>query len=55
MRIRNLNFETWSKNHSEHHDDKWCRELYPFNVFSGIDFEDSKIEIEQKIDFDTAT
>lgn len=51
MKLKNLNFDQWLKNHSPDHNDKWCRELYPFNVFRLIDFENNLINKEQKIEF----
>ena len=51
MKLRDLDFLTWCKNHPEDHDSKLCRELYPYNVFSHIDFSYTKLNIEQKIEF----
>ena len=51
MKLKNLNFDQWLKNHSPNHNDKWYRELYPFNVFKLINVEDSLINKEQKLDF----
>jgi len=51
MKLQNLDFTTWCKNHPEDHDSKWCRELYPYNVFKHIDFSDTKVNTEQKIEF----
>jgi hypothetical protein len=53
MKLKNLNFDQWLKNHSLDHSDKWCRELYPFNVFSLISFEESLINKEQILDFNS--
>jgi hypothetical protein len=49
MKLKNVNFEQWLKNHSPDHNDKWCRELYPFNIFRLIHFDDTLIYKEQKI------
>ena len=49
MRITNVNFETWCKNHSRDHDAKWCRILYPWEVFSLIDYDKHNIGITQLI------
>jgi hypothetical protein len=49
MKLKNVNFEQWLKNHSPDHNDKWCRELYPFNIFRLIHFDDTLINKEQKI------
>lgn len=51
MKLQDLDFPTWCKNHPEDHDSKWCRELYPYNVFRHIDFSDTKLNVEQKIEF----
>lgn len=50
MRISNINFNTWCANHPSHHDAKWCRELYPWNAFSAIDFGREKIGLTQKVE-----
>jgi len=50
MKLKDLNFHQWLKNHSPDHNDIWCRELYPFNIFKLIDFDISCINKEQKID-----
>lgn len=50
MKLKNLNFDQWLKNHSIDHNDKWCRELYPFNIFRLIEFDNSFIDKEQKFD-----
>ena len=51
MKIRNVTFKTWLKNHDTNHKDKWFRELYPFNVIRNIDFNEEKIDKEQVINF----
>ena len=51
MTLQDLDFGTWCKNHEDEHDSKWCRELYPYNVFRQINFTPDKINIEQKIEF----
>ena len=51
MQLKDLDFTTWCKNHPEDHDSKWCRELYPYNVFRRIEFSESRLNIEQKIEF----
>jgi hypothetical protein len=51
MKINNLEFQTWCKNHSETHDTKWCREVYPWIVFKEIDFEIEMINKSQRISF----
>ena len=51
MKLQNVSFEQWEVNHSADHDDKWCRELYPFHVFKRIEFCQDRIHVEQKIEF----
>lgn len=51
MKIKNLTSEQWKLNHEPDHDDKWCRELYPFHVFEKIDFDSTKVGKEQRIKF----
>lgn len=53
MKLKNLNFNQWLKNHPQDHNDKWFRELYPFTVFRNINFDNSFINKEQRIDFNT--
>ncbi len=55
MKLKNLTFEQWLKNHSTDHEDKWCRELYPFHVFSRIQFDQNQLNKEQSIGFYTIT
>lgn len=50
MKLKNLNFDQWLKNHSPDHNDIWCRELYPFNIFKLIEFDSSFLNKEQKLD-----
>jgi len=49
MKISSINFETWCENHSHDHDAKWCRELYPWELFERIDYDCAKIGLSQKI------
>lgn len=49
MRVKNLNFQTWCKNHDDIHDAKWCREVYPWAVFYEMDFDKQCIGINQEI------
>ena len=51
MRIKNVTSKQWKLNHDPAHEDKWCRELYPFHVFSKIDFDATRIDQEQKVIF----
>jgi hypothetical protein len=53
MKLKNLSFDQWLKNHSPDHVDKWCRELYPFNVFRLINFDNNLINKEQKLEFNS--
>ena len=50
MKIMNINFHTWCQNHLSDHDAKWCRELYPWNAFSAIDYCEKKIGRTQKLE-----
>lgn len=51
MRIKNCHFEKWSENHSDIHKDRKFRQLYPFAIFSQINFDKLNIGIEQIIQF----
>lgn len=51
MILNNLNFATWCKNHDDEHNAKWCREVYPWVVFSKIDFAQDKIGTIQTVLF----
>ena len=51
MKIQDLNFKTWTEKHPPNHADKWFRELFPFHVFSKIDFSQELIGREQRIEF----
>jgi hypothetical protein len=42
MNIHSINFETWCSNHKDDHTAKWCRELYPWEVFQDIDYSKAK-------------
>jgi hypothetical protein len=51
MIIQNCNFERWAENHSDKHKDRIFRELYPYAIFSKINFSEENLGIEQKIEF----
>lgn len=51
MKLTNVSFEQWLKNHSPDHNDKWFRELYPFHVFENIDFSEQYLGEIQKINW----
>lgn len=55
MKLKNLNFDQWLKNHSPDHNDKWCRELYPFNIFRFINFDNNLIDKEQILEFNSVS
>jgi hypothetical protein len=38
MDVSTIDFDAWCKNHPEDHDAKWCRELYPWEVFQRVDY-----------------
>ncbi len=52
MILKDVNFTTWCKNHPDDHDSKWCRELYPYPVFTKINFSPDNLNIEQRIKVD---
>ncbi len=43
IKLSSLNFETWCLNHPDDHDAKWCRELYPWEVFERTDYDASAV------------
>ena len=49
MKISTIDFDTWSKNHVQDHDAKWCRELYPWEVFQRIDYDLSAVNEQQTV------
>jgi hypothetical protein len=49
MKLNNLTFDTWCKNHNYDHDAKWFRELYPFHIFQKIEFDENLINSVQLI------
>ena len=49
MNIPAISFETWCANHADEHDAKWCRELYPWEVFARIDFGPDALNVPQTI------
>ncbi|WP_141500894.1 hypothetical protein [Paenibacillus luteus] len=51
MKIENLDFQTWCRNHKETHVAKWCREVYPWVVLRNIDFESVFLNERQIISF----
>jgi hypothetical protein len=53
MRIRNVSFAAWLKSHG-HKDpqERWLRELYPWPVFSQIDYDEVCLHIPQTILYD---
>ncbi len=55
MKLQGLNFETWLKNHQPDHDAKWLRELYPFQVFQEIDFDEKLIGVLQRVQINDIT
>lgn len=52
MIFSTINFDTWCKNHPKDHDAKWCRELYPWEVFKRINYQNSVLDAQQKINVD---
>ena len=51
MKLINVSFEQWLKNHPPDHNDKWFRELYPFHVFENSDFSEQYIGKIQEINW----
>ncbi len=49
MEVSSIDFNTWCKNHAQDHDAKWCRELYPWEVFQRIDYDHSTLNTQQTI------
>ena len=49
IKLSSLNFETWCLNHSDDHDAKWCRELYPWEVFERTEYDASAIGEPQSV------
>ena len=49
MKVSSIDFDTWCKNHIQYHDAKWCRELYPWEVFQRIDYDPSTLDKQQMI------
>jgi hypothetical protein len=49
MEISSIDFDTWCKNHPQDHDAKWCRELYPWEVFQRIEYDHSTLNTQQTI------
>lgn len=38
MKASTISFDVWCRNHSHDHNAKWCRELYPWEIFQHIDY-----------------
>jgi hypothetical protein len=51
--IQKIGFNTWCDNHSEDHDARWFRELYPWKIFQLINFDENLIGVMQKIMFNS--
>ncbi len=49
MKVSAIDFGTWCTNHAQDHDAKWCRELYPWEVFQRIDYDHSTLNTQQTI------
>ena len=49
MAPHSINFETWLSNHPKDHDSKWCRELYPWEVFNRIKYDQASQGLQQHI------
>jgi hypothetical protein len=49
MKLGNLSFKTWLHNHPEKHKAVYCRELYPWDVFLQISFDQSQVQKSQNL------
>src|SRR5262245_33486837 len=49
MQIHSLSFATWCRNHEDGHNARWCRELYPWDVFARVDYSEVKVGTDQVI------
>jgi len=38
MKLRNINYHTWTRNHQENHPAAWFRQYYPFDLFQRVKF-----------------
>ncbi len=47
MNASTITFDVWCRNHSHDHDAKWCRELYPWEIFQRIDYNKVDPEVPQ--------
>ena len=49
MNASTISFDVWCRNHSHDHDAKWCRELYPWEIFQRIDYNRVDPEVPQPL------
>ena len=49
MNPSTITFSAWSKNHSRDHYAKWCRELYPWELFRGLDYDKVDLGVAQRL------
>ena len=49
MKLQNLSFKTWLHNHPQKHKAVYCREIYPWDIFSQISFDQRKIQKSQTL------
>lgn len=49
MNPSTITFDVWSKNHSHDHYAKWCRELYPWELFQGLEYDKIELGVAQPI------
>ena len=47
MNSSTITFLAWSKNHPPDHYAKWCRELYPWELFRQLDYDQLPIDVPQ--------
>jgi hypothetical protein len=49
MRVHSLSFDTWCRNHADSHRARWCRELYPWDVFPLVDYAPALAGADQRV------
>lgn len=49
MNVSTISFDVWCKNHTDDHDAKWCRELYPWEVFQRLNYDTANLGIPQAV------
>ena len=53
MKLRNVNFDTWLRSHSNKEPkERWLRELYPWPVFAQVEYDEAFRDRPQRISHD---